>query len=328
VFILSKIKRGDFVSWDSAGGRARGRVVKVITNGNIDGIPVKITGTEEEPAAKIRLYKKINDKWEETDKYVGHKVKTLRKIKPISKSSSRLKRIAELEVEEELKLKVKKQEEDGTYYITPSNIKVPPNESADSVIAQQLDLTVKEYQDYLIDENGAFMTEWGVNFDAKEQAEEAIKSFYVFYTKDETVEKNKGRIVHTFQKQAQEKKTDFPTKGENQKISLKNSQFPQFDWEYAAKLKEEYPEIWKKGGNIRGNEAYNHWTKARNGKFSPATLDWIKEREAWMARHEGDFRVAGVVAVIKWGGICSKGMSYMKKLINDEKKKINERKRV
>jgi hypothetical protein len=194
------------------------------------------------------------------------------------------------------------------------------------VIAEQLNIPIQEYRDMLLKQDGAFLTEWGVNFENKFYAEKAIHEYINPEIKEDVVEKNKGFFRRGLESFA-EKKTDFPTKGDIQKISLKNSQFPQFDWEYAAKIKEEYPEIWKKGGNIRGNEAYNHWTKARAGKFSPATLDWIKEREAWMARHEGDFRLAGVVAVMKWGGICEKGMSYMKQLINEEKKKINERKR-
>ena len=33
------------------------------------------------------------------------------------------------------------------------------------------------------------------------------------------------------------------------------------------------------GGNIRGNEAFNFWTKARDGVETQGTLDWIKERE-------------------------------------------------
>ena len=122
--------------------------------------------------------------------------------------------------------------------------------------------------------------------------------------------------VYEFQK-AIDKQDSNPT--------LRDSEYPQFDWEYAQNIKDNYPEIWKKGGNIRGNEAYEHWTKARQGKYSTATQEWIREREAWMARHKGDFRIAGVVAVMKWGGICSRGEKYMKNLINEHKQKIDEK---
>jgi hypothetical protein len=85
VYSMSNIQRGDFVSWDNPGGRARGKVVKIVEDGKIDGIKAKIIGTKDEPAAKILLYRKEDGKWEKTDIYVGHKIKSLRKIKPLIK---------------------------------------------------------------------------------------------------------------------------------------------------------------------------------------------------------------------------------------------------
>lgn len=117
------------------------------------------------------------------------------------------------------------------------------------------------------------------------------------------------------------KATDFPKKGDDKKITLRNSEYPQFDYDYATSLKEEYPNIWDEGGNIRGNEAFVLWGRAREGSETDGVLDWIKEREAWAARHEKNSEVAGVVAQIKWGVIGSRGESYMKELINEEKKK-------
>jgi len=51
--------------------------------------------------------------------------------------------------------------------------------------------------------------------------------------------------------------TNFPKKGDDKKISLRNSEEKQFDYEFAKNLKEQQPKIWKAGGNIRGNEALN-----------------------------------------------------------------------
>lgn len=113
-------------------------------------------------------------------------------------------------------------------------------------------------------------------------------------------------------------KTDFPKKGDDKQISLRNSNYPQFDFAFAQRIKENHPRIWGKGGNIRGNEAFEYWSKARAGEKTDGVLDWIKEREAWAARHEKDFRIAGVIAAVKWGVIVSRGESYMKDLINEE----------
>jgi len=118
--------------------------------------------------------------------------------------------------------------------------------------------------------------------------------------------------------------TDFPEKGGNKKISLKNSQYRQFDYQFAKNIKDNYPDIWRKGGNIRGNEAFGLWEKARSGDDSTSVINWIKEREAWMARHKDNKNIEGVVAIMKWGGVGSRGISYMKKLMNEQKEKSVE----
>ena len=135
--------------------------------------------------------------------------------------------------------------------------------------------------------------------------------------------------------------TNFPKSGDNKKISLRNSQYPQFDYRFATNLKNEGvgKQIWKAGGNIRGNEAYMLWGRARDGSESPAVLKWIKEREAWAARHFRDgqaFRsgskepnlsnVAGVVAQIKWGVVGNLGEQGMKDVILELTKKLEGRK--
>ena len=76
--------------------------------------------------------------------------------------------------------------------------------------------------------------------------------------------------------------TNFPNKGDNKKISLRNSEYPQFDYDFAKNVKEVGvgKKIWTAGGNIRGNEAFMLWGRAREGSESPAVIKWIKEREA------------------------------------------------
>jgi hypothetical protein len=78
----SKLKRGDSVSWNSSGGTARGKITKVITSGSeqVPNSSFKITGTEEDPGALIRVYTKDGDGYKPTDTIVGHKLSTLTKI--------------------------------------------------------------------------------------------------------------------------------------------------------------------------------------------------------------------------------------------------------
>ena len=133
--------------------------------------------------------------------------------------------------------------------------------------------------------------------------------------------------------------TDFPTKGDDKKVSLRNSNYPQFDYDFAAGVKENNKEVWGTGGNIRGNEAFNFWTKARDGEETQGTLDWIKEREAWAARHfedgaqfkDGDLEpnksnIGGVVAQMKWGVIGTLGEQGMKDAMLELIKKLEGKK--
>ena len=122
--------------------------------------------------------------------------------------------------------------------------------------------------------------------------------------------------------------TDFPKKGDDKKISLRNSNYPVFDKRFAAGLKENNPEIWKAGGNIEGNRSFRLLMKALDGDETPEVLEKIKEREAWIARHFEDGKqfksgdkparpsnIAGVVAQIKWLSIGTLGERGMKDVI-------------
>jgi hypothetical protein len=76
--IFKAIGVGSMVSWNSSGGRAQGKITRIIRNGsyNVPGTSVTVTGTPEDPAAVIRLYRD----GEPTDTIVAHKIKTLRQL--------------------------------------------------------------------------------------------------------------------------------------------------------------------------------------------------------------------------------------------------------
>ena len=133
--------------------------------------------------------------------------------------------------------------------------------------------------------------------------------------------------------------TNFPSEGDDLKISLRNSEYPQFDREFAENIKEFNSEIWRLGGNIRGNDAFRLWGRARDGDEANAVLNWIKEREAWAARHfedggqfsDGDLEpnrsnVAGIVGQMKWGVIGTLGEQGMKDVILELIKKLEGKK--
>ena len=78
----SELEIGDYVSWNSSGGRARGEIIRIETSGNLSvpNTEFSISATEENPAALIRIYKKVEGGWEATETVVGHKFSTLTKI--------------------------------------------------------------------------------------------------------------------------------------------------------------------------------------------------------------------------------------------------------
>jgi HK97 family phage portal protein len=79
------VAEGDFVSWDSSGGRARGRIDHVMDYGTLDipGTDFKIDATEEDPAALITVYEEVSGGWRATETQVGHKVSALTQIDPL-----------------------------------------------------------------------------------------------------------------------------------------------------------------------------------------------------------------------------------------------------
>lgn len=73
---VTKASVGDKVSWSSSGGRASGIIRQIVRDGTVPDIPVKVTGTKEEPAARIEI---TDDEGKPTGEMVGHKLSTVSK---------------------------------------------------------------------------------------------------------------------------------------------------------------------------------------------------------------------------------------------------------
>ena len=72
------LKVGDMVSWDSSGGRARGKITRIVRDGKlpIPNVDLTLNATEDNPACLIRVYQG----GEPSDVIVGHRFATLRKV--------------------------------------------------------------------------------------------------------------------------------------------------------------------------------------------------------------------------------------------------------
>ena len=179
-------------------------------------------------------------------------------------------------------------------------------------------------------------------FETRKEAEEflnnkkdgVIEEIKVSLEEAETMYE-RGDKLHSPEEKAPKKITNFPKSGDNQKISLSNSQHPQFpSHAYVKDLKENWPEIWRRagtGGNpptsFTGNDAFNRWTAYKGGDRSESVLNWVKRRERFMNRHKKNNRLNGIIVVMKWGGVTAGGVSQMKSVVNDYKKVIRERRK-
>jgi len=76
------INVGDFVSWGSGEGRGRGKIARIVHDGeiNVPDSSFTVAGTEDDPAVLITVYKELAEGWEPSDVQVGHKASTLTKI--------------------------------------------------------------------------------------------------------------------------------------------------------------------------------------------------------------------------------------------------------
>lgn len=114
---------GDFVSWNSSGGRARGKITKKVTNGKVPDIDADITGTKDDPAYQIRVYRD----GEPTDTLVGHKGGSLTKIEPIESDKS----LDELDPEEIALREEDNKERDEVYSKYHSTVNMSASELED-----------------------------------------------------------------------------------------------------------------------------------------------------------------------------------------------------
>jgi hypothetical protein len=88
---------------------------------------------------------------------------------------------------------------------------------------------------------------------------------------------------------------------------------------YAKEIKTKHPEIWDLAGNIFGNEAFKNLERVRERGYWLDSEEWMyKKWQSYVARHKKDFRLAGVVAMLKWCDKVEKGWAYMKNMIEAE----------
>lgn len=88
---------------------------------------------------------------------------------------------------------------------------------------------------------------------------------------------------------------------------------------YALNIKNKYPKVWGLGGNIFGNTAFENLERVSKRGHWLDSEEWMYVKwRSYVARHIHDFRIEGVIAMLKWADKVEKGWPYMKNLIEEE----------
>lgn len=82
------VKVGEFVTWNASGGAARGKVEQVVRTGkaSIPDSSFSVTAEPDDPALLIRIWSSTSEGNESTDRIVGHKMSTVRKIPALTET--------------------------------------------------------------------------------------------------------------------------------------------------------------------------------------------------------------------------------------------------
>jgi hypothetical protein len=83
--LASQLSVGDSVVWNSSGNMTYGKILRIIKEGylNVPNSSFRITGSLIDPAALIRVYKKVGSEFIMTTTIVGHRFSALTKIADI-----------------------------------------------------------------------------------------------------------------------------------------------------------------------------------------------------------------------------------------------------
>jgi hypothetical protein len=93
-------------------------------------------------------------------------------------------------------------------------------------------------------------------------------------------------------------------------------------YDYAKKIKANYPKVWKQYANVYGNEAFENLGGALKRGYWLDGEEWFYYKwKAFNTKHKGSSTLKDVIAALKWCTINSRGWAYMKSVIEAEIKK-------
>lgn len=89
-FAKADWKAGDFASWDSSGGTARGKVARIVREGvlQVPDSSFKVMAEDDDPAVLLEVFREGPDGWMATGTMVGHKASTLSRMESLAKAGT------------------------------------------------------------------------------------------------------------------------------------------------------------------------------------------------------------------------------------------------
>lgn len=76
-----KLKAGDYVEWGTGRKGGCGKILSIHKAGLVPGVDEQVEGTDDDPAARVRVYKALEaGGFAQTDKVMGHKCKALTRV--------------------------------------------------------------------------------------------------------------------------------------------------------------------------------------------------------------------------------------------------------
>ncbi|MEK6881912.1 MAG: hypothetical protein AABY22_20000, partial [Nanoarchaeota archaeon] len=115
---------------------------------------------------------------------------------------------------------------------------------------------------------------------------------------------------------------EFKTGGTMTNIEFDSNNIPRVDiCEYAISIKNNYPKIWEMGDRESGDEIFNTLESVVNrGYWVDSEIEFYKKWKSYISRHQHDYRIVGVVSMLKHLSEIEFGFAFMKTIIEKEVK--------
>ncbi len=92
---------------------------------------------------------------------------------------------------------------------------------------------------------------------------------------------------------------------------------------FAERIRAYYPKVWFLGGNTNGNKAFYHLRNVIKRGYWLEEERWIYFKwKAYHSQHHKDYRIQGIIAMMKWLGGVNEGWGYMKEEVMKEVRKV------